>query len=64
MKRTLIEVIKNNNMEVSVNICSTIERALGIIEGVACGVSGDAASMLYTAVSMIDEALNGEEETK
>lgn len=49
-------------MELKPNDRSTIERALGIIEGVACGVSGDAASMLYTAVSMIDEALNGEEE--
>lgn len=38
---------------------STIERALGIIEGVACGVSESAANMLITAVEMIDCAMNG-----
>lgn len=36
----------------------TIERALGIIEGVACGIPENAASMLYTAIEMIDCVLN------
>lgn len=35
----------------------TIERALGIIEGVACGVPENAASMLYTALELIECAL-------
>ncbi|MBR5878856.1 MAG: hypothetical protein IKY91_04835 [Akkermansia sp.] len=43
---------------------STIERALGIIEGVACGVPERAADMLYTAVEMIDAVLLGKEEGK
>lgn len=42
---------------------STIYRALGIIEGVAVGLSNDAVSqLLYTATEMIDEAV--EEITK
>ena len=41
---------------------STIERALGIIEGVAIGLNNDAGSMLYTATEMIEEAV--EEITK
>ena len=51
-------------MELKPNDRSTIERALGIIEGVACGAPDRAAAMLYTAVEMIDAALNGEEERK
>ena len=35
----------------------TIQRALGIIEGVACGVSAEVSTMLATAVEMIDGAL-------
>lgn len=42
---------------------STIQRALGIIEGVAIGLNNDAVgSMLYTATEMIEEAV--EEITK
>lgn len=42
---------------------STIQRALGIIEGVAIGLNNDAiGSMLYTATEMIEEAV--EEITK
>lgn len=36
---------------------STIQRALGIIEGVACGVPKDAGTSLIDAVEMIDGAL-------
>ena len=37
---------------------STIQRALGIIEGVAIGLNNDAiCSMLYTATEMIEEAV-------
>jgi hypothetical protein len=42
---------------------STIERALGIIEGVACGIPENAASMLYTAIELIECALQEEEPT-
>jgi hypothetical protein len=35
----------------------TIQRALGIIEGVTCGVSKEAVEMLYTAAEMIEVAL-------
>ena len=42
---------------------STIQRALGIIEGVAGGIANDSASqLLYTATEMIEEAV--EEITK
>ena len=37
---------------------STIQRALGIIEGVAVGLNNDAiSSLLYTATEMIEEAV-------
>lgn len=37
---------------------STIQRALGIIEGVASGLANDAVSqILYAATEMIDEAV-------
>ena len=39
---------------------STIERALGIIEGVACGIPENAASMLYTAIEIIESAIEEE----
>lgn len=42
----------------------TVQRALGIIEGVAAGFTATndvAAQTLVTAVDMIDEALFGEE---
>lgn len=35
------------------------QRALGIIEGVACGVSDGAASMLITAVELLDSVFDG-----
>ena len=41
----------------------TIERALGIIEGVACGVPPACADMLITAVEMIDGVLMEEKTT-
>ena len=37
-----------------------VQRALGIIEGISCGVSDGAASMLITAVEMIDGVLGGD----
>ena len=36
----------------------TIQRALGMIEGIAYKVSGEAASALAVAVDMIDGVLN------
>jgi hypothetical protein len=46
-----------------ISTISTIQRALGIIEGVAIGLNNDAVgSLLYTAVEMIEEAV--EEITK
>lgn len=36
---------------------STIERALGIIEGVSYGVDSKYQDVLTTAISMIDESL-------
>ena len=44
---------KNDNLKA----LSTIERALGMIEGVACGVDSAAATTLIDAVEMIDAAL-------
>lgn len=43
--------------EKTANALSTIHRALGMIEGVACGVSQEAATALIDAVEMIDGAL-------
>ena len=37
----------------------TVQRALGIIEGVACGLEQHFADILGLAVEMIDEALGG-----
>ena len=39
----------------------TIQRALGMIEGIAYKVSGEAASALAVAVDMIDGVLNRDE---
>lgn len=39
------------------NAISTINRALGIIEGVSYGLQSDQASALIDAVSMIEESL-------
>lgn len=41
---------------------STIERALGIIEGVSCGVDNRFADILNTAVEMITEVMDKESE--
>lgn len=38
-------------------LISDINRALGMIEGISCGLSKDAASCLIDAVQMIDEAM-------
>ena len=41
-----------------INQICTIQRGLGIIEGVAGGLANDAArQMLYTATEMIEEAV-------
>ena len=40
----------------------TIQRALGIIEGVSCGVPEMYSTMLTTAVEMIDCALRGSDD--
>lgn len=42
---------------------STIERALGMIEGVAVGIPDNASSLLYTAIELIECALQEEEPT-
>jgi hypothetical protein len=42
--------------EKMISAISTIERALGIIEGVACGITTAGADMLITAVEMIESA--------
>ena len=47
----MARITKNEN--------ETIQRALGILEGIACGVSPEISSMLITAVEMIDGVLNG-----
>ena len=41
----------------------TIQRALGIIEGVSFGLSAPASDALFLAVEMIDEVLNKEAAT-
>ena len=41
-----------------INQICTIQRGLGIIEGVASGIGNDAVSqLLYTATEMIEEAV-------
>ena len=42
----------------SLKALSTIERALGMIEGVSCGVDNAAATTLIDAVEMIDHAIS------
>lgn len=39
---------------------STIQRALGILEGVSYGVSDEAADAILTAVEMIEGALKND----
>ena len=41
----------------NMNDKSTIERALGIIEGIATGLPDPVANMLITAVDMIESAV-------
>ena len=41
--------------ELTVSEMEAVQRALGIIEGVACGLPKDVSSMLTCAVEMIDE---------
>lgn len=36
---------------------SNINRAIGIIEGLACGMDGGTSVMAYSAMEMIEEAL-------
>lgn len=36
---------------------STIQRALGIMEGLACGLPEDTQPFVYDAVEMIDQSL-------
>ena len=43
--------------EKMISSLSTIERALGLIEGVSCGLDKDYADALKDAVEMIDGAL-------
>lgn len=38
----------------------TVERALGIVEGVASVVDADIGNILITAVEMIESAMRGE----
>ena len=52
-----IEVLNMANKKRFVNIC-VIQRALGIIEGVACNIEDESVrQMLYTATEMIEEAV-------
>lgn len=49
--------------EKQINLICTIQRGLGIVEGVATGICNETiAQMLYTATEMIEEAV--EELTK
>lgn len=52
-------------MELKPKDRSTIERALGIIEGILLGggISENITASLYNALNMIDEVLNKEEPT-
>lgn len=43
--------------EKKLDFISTVSRALGMIEGISCGLSKDAASCLIDAVQMIDAAM-------
>ena len=43
--------------EKRISAVSTIQRAMGIIEGLAAGMDEGARTMAYTAVEMIDEAV-------
>lgn len=40
-----------------ISFISTIQRALGMIEGVSYGLAGEQAACLVDAVQMIDEAM-------
>lgn len=41
-----------------------MQRALGIIEGVAFGIEESAATALTTAIEIIDEVIDDERETR
>lgn len=45
-------------MKMTLKEMCTLQRALGIIEGVGEGITGARLGMLGTAVEMIDELLN------
>lgn len=45
------------NDEKKINAVSTIQRALGMIEGVASGLDTRLAQALFDAAEMIDEAV-------
>lgn len=49
--------VKKMANEKLISIISTINRALGMVEGVSYGLSGDQSSALVDAVQMIDEAV-------
>ena len=51
----------NDMTTLSIEAQSTIQRALGIIEGLALGMTDPHANMLNTAVEMIDSAMQGSE---
>ena len=44
--------------KLTVSEMETVQRALGIIEGVACGLPKNVSSMLACAVEMIDEVFD------
>lgn len=45
--------------ELTLKEMETVQRAIGIVEGVSFGVSSEAASALVSAVEMLDSVFGG-----
>ena len=46
--------------ELTLKEMETVQRAIGIVEGVSFGVSGEVASALVVAVEMLDSVFGGD----
>ena len=46
--------------ELTLKEIDTVQRAIGIVEGVSFGVSGEVASALVVAVEMLDSVFGGD----
>lgn len=46
--------------ELTLKEVEIVQRAIGIVEGVSFGVSGEAASALVVAVEMLDSVFRGD----